>query len=209
MGHSQLHQIARIGAVTGEAPPEAARERETSCRLCGLPLLRLPDKTGEDAASFCCHGCRQVFLLLSAATGALPEDFQKTDLYQVCLKSGIIRRKEAAPGHDPAGLSSGLSPLELSYKIEGMWCPSCAWLIEEVMRRTAGVIEPRVSFVSDTVRLRYLPHKVAPAEIVSAIERLGYRLSMPGENGAARKSHPGRAVPPADPAPGTSGTAPG
>ena len=85
MGHSQLHQIARTGEVTGEGRPEAARERETSCRLCGLPLpaSRLRDKTEEEAARFCCHGCRQVFLLLSAATGALPEDFQKTDLYQV------------------------------------------------------------------------------------------------------------------------------
>ncbi len=187
MGHSQLHQIVRIGEVTGEVRPEAAAEEETSCRLCGLPLpaSRLRDKTGGEAARFCCHGCRQVFLLLSAATGALPEDFQKTDLYQVCLKSGIIRRKEAVPDHDPTGLPTDLPPLELTYKIEGMWCPSCAWLIEEVMRRTAGVVEPRVSFVSDTVRLKYLPHKVAPAEIVSRIGKLGYRIEAPGEDGAA------------------------
>ncbi len=187
MGSSRLSQIVRIGEVTDEARPEAAGERETSCRLCGLPLpaSRPSDKTAGDAALFCCHGCRQVFLLLSAATGALPEDFQETELYRVCLGSGIIRGKEAAADLDPPVLPTDLPPLELTYRIEGMWCPSCAWLIEEVMRRTAGVIEPRASFVSDTVRLRYLPHKTTPAEIVSLIGKLGYRLFTPGAEGPA------------------------
>ncbi len=187
MGHSQLHQILRVGEVTSEARVEAAAVGGTLCRLCGLPLgaSRLRDNTGQGAARFCCHGCHQVFLLLSAATGALPEDFQKTDLYQACLKAGIIRPAEAAPGYDPIAPPTDLPPLELFYKIEGMWCPSCAWLIEEVTRRTAGVIEPRVSFVSDTVRLKYLPHKVAPAEIVAAIGKLGYRIEAPGGNEAA------------------------
>ncbi len=169
------------------APPEAAAQSESLCLLCGLPLpaSRLRDRAGEDGARFCCHGCRQVFLLLSAATGVLPADFQRSDLYQVCLNTGIIRPAEAAPGHDPIGRPTDLPPLELSYKIEGMWCPSCAWLVEEVMRRTAGVIEPRVSFVSDMVRLKYFPHKVAPPEIVSAVGKLGYRLSAAGADGAA------------------------
>ena len=27
----------------------------------------------------------------------------------------------------------GLPPLNLCIRIEGMWCPSCAWLIEQVL----------------------------------------------------------------------------
>ena len=58
-----------------------------------------------------------------------------------------------------------------------MWCPACAWLIEEVLRRTPGVLGPRVSFLSDTIQMKYLPHLVSPDEIRAKIARLGYRTS--------------------------------
>ena len=177
MGHSQVYQIVRDGEVTAGAP-------EALCHLCGLPVPASRRGYGADAGRFCCHGCHQVFLLLSAATGVLPEGFHKTDLYRACLDAGIIRSAEAPPHPDPTALPAGLPPLELTFRVEGMWCPSCAWLIEEVLRRTEGVIGPRVSFVSDTVRLGYLPHKIAPAEIIGRIGKLGYRLRPPGEDEA-------------------------
>ena len=160
-------------------------EPSAGCHLCGLPLGPSPlDRPiAGRRVSFCCHGCHQVFLLLSAATGALPEHFRETGLYTLCLEWGIVRgpvgRTDPPPPPD-------LPFLDLTCRAEGMWCPSCAWLMEEVLRRTEGVIESTVSFASDTVRLKYLPQKVSPREIASRVERLGYRLCPAGEGETGR-----------------------
>jgi heavy metal translocating P-type ATPase len=59
-----------------------------------------------------------------------------------------------------------------------MWCPACSWLVEEVLRRTNGVLEPQVFFLSDLVHVKYFPHILSPQEIMTRISRLGYRPSL-------------------------------
>ncbi len=168
---------------------QAAKNSEAeACALCGLPLPstregHAADADGPDDVSFCCHGCRQVFLLLSAVSGVLPDNFRQTELYRLCVESGIVPSASTASAPPPQSGNAAPPPLELSLSVEGMWCPSCAWLIEEVLRRTRGVIDPNVSFVSDRLHLAYLPHLVSPDEIVSRIARLGYRLTEPGSAG--------------------------
>lgn len=168
-------------------PREARGGEGLSCRLCGLPIGRRGTKQqiGAETSHFCCHGCLQVFLLLSSATGVLPEDFQESELYKACLESGII----SAPneGGDEAPADTSLPPLEINCGVEGMWCPSCAWLIEEVLRRTGGVISAKVTFVSDALTLKYLPHLVTPAELAARVKRVGYRLSDSQARGASEK----------------------
>ena len=70
-----------------------------------------------------------------------------------------------------------------------MWCPACSWLIEEVLRRTRGILAPRVSFFSDRVELKYLPHLLSPAEVVERIAKLGYHpsLQLEGEDFSREK----------------------
>ncbi|OPY75438.1 MAG: Copper-exporting P-type ATPase A [Syntrophorhabdus sp. PtaU1.Bin153] len=169
--------------------------REDTCHLCGLPLGRVA--TGcfgsEDRYHFCCPGCREVFKLLSSASGDLPANFRDSELYQACVAAGIIPGGRLDPSWAPAGeifpgAGSDRDTLELTFRAEGMWCPSCAWLIEEVLKRTPGVLQPRVSFFSDIVRLQYLPHLTSPVEIISRIEKLGYRTSRSGEDKDRTKS---------------------
>jgi Cu2+-exporting ATPase/Cu+-exporting ATPase len=50
-------------------------------------------------------------------------------------------------------------------------------LIEEVIGRIQGVLEVKVLFSSDLLRLKYLPHQVSHEEIQDRISKLGYRLS--------------------------------
>jgi heavy metal translocating P-type ATPase len=178
-------------------------------------------KVGENTLVFCCHGCLQVFLLLSAESGELPEGFRESELYRTCVESGIIAlgdppsggslgervgspgvkpsggslgERVSSPGVKPSGGSlgpdegeragTGLPPLEVSYTVEGMWCPSCAWLLEEVLGRTSGVVSARAAFVSDILVVGYLPNLISPAEIASRVRRLGYRL-LPARTGGA------------------------
>jgi len=58
-----------------------------------------------------------------------------------------------------------------------MWCTACSWLIEEVLRRTHGILDARVFFLSDLARIKYLPHLANPRDIQSRIADLGYRAS--------------------------------
>ncbi|HME43146.1 MAG TPA: heavy metal translocating P-type ATPase [Syntrophorhabdales bacterium] len=163
-----------------------------TCDLCGLPLgrLKVEELIGEKTLHFCCPGCRQVFLILSAERGSVPAGFKETELYRVCVESGIIsngpsngpsngQEGAVAPAIDP---EADLPALDLRLRLEGMWCPACAWLIEEVLRRTPGVQEPHVSFFSDGVEMKYLPHVISPVEITSRVARLGYRASQLSED---------------------------
>jgi heavy metal translocating P-type ATPase len=59
-----------------------------------------------------------------------------------------------------------------------MWCPACAWLIEETLRRTRGVSEAKAFFFSDLARVHYFPELIAPKEIIGRVSRLGYRASL-------------------------------
>ena len=163
------------------------------CHLCGLPVPTSGIRENTDAgrANFCCPGCRQVFQLLSASTGTLPEKFRETELYRACVEWGII------PG--PNGSLSGGAParptdaqtLDLTFRVTGMWCPSCAWLIREVLARSPGVTDADVSFATDTVRLKYLPHKISPETIVGRARRLGYSFTASeGEEGLRHELGP-------------------
>jgi heavy metal translocating P-type ATPase len=158
------------------------------CHLCGLPIkgTDVQYSTGSGILHFCCHGCQQVFLLLSAASGVLPDGFQETELYRACVEAGIIPAG-ATTRASPSNGDARLPPLEFACDVEGMWCPSCAWLIEEMLRRMAGVHDPKVSFVSDRLHLAYLPHIISPAEIIARIGRLGYRLITSNEAVAGRE----------------------
>ena len=102
----------------------------------------------------------------------------------MCVESGVIPSSSAGSAPQPATYAAAVPPLELSFMVEGMWCPSCAWLIEEVLRRTAGIVAPKVSFLSDRLHLAYLPHVISPEEIVGRASRLGYRLTGPGRGEA-------------------------
>ena len=62
-----------------------------------------------------------------------------------------------------------------------MWCPSCAWLVEEVLARTPGVQSARVTFFADLVEVRYDPAQLGLPAVARRIEELGYRVRREGE----------------------------
>ena len=171
------------------------------CDLCGLPLRfgTFSAKVMGRTFYFCCNGCKQVFHMLSdAADGADPASFKETELFLKCREMGIIPRSETelenrfldsvAPSHSDAESSrenridapSG-STLNLNLKVSGMWCPACAWLIEERLSKTAGVLNASCNFSTDRVLCEYNPIRTSPNRIFDEIQRLGYQSVIPGE----------------------------
>jgi len=147
---------------------------------------------GDKSYHFCCTGCRQVFaILLQAAGSADSAAFRQSELFRKCQESGIIPRSaddplpaavppETAFTETPQPPSQGLT---LTLKIENMWCPACAWLIETALARTPGVLSAACSFVTDQLRVRYDPVTADPNRIAAVIERFGYSATLPGESG--------------------------
>jgi heavy metal translocating P-type ATPase len=160
------------------------------CDLCGLTLRgeRIEAEFAGRPYRFCCTGCRQVFsILLQASGSADPAAFRRSELYRQCQKSGIVPRSADALPADPAAASAETSTpaaesLTLTLRVENMWCPACAWLIETALSRTPGIRSAVCSFVTDQLRVKYDPVGVDPGRIRSIVERFGYSVTSAGDS---------------------------
>lgn len=141
-------------------------------------------------------------MLLEASDSPDPADFRETELFRKCQEMGVIPRDEAdlrnrsdqtaVEGDDPA--DSPFSPeqtddhlLSLTLKVEGMWCPACAWVIDASLRKLDGIAESAVHFSTDVLRCRYDPVLISRDRIIGRIESLGYRAAVFGDEGALPK----------------------
>jgi P-type Cu+ transporter len=175
------------------------------CDLCGLPLRagRYEGTFSGKTYQFCCQGCRQVFnVLIEAANPGDPAKFRESDLFRQCLEKGIIPRSESdlvstsvdgeseksLSGQDnqlePAGHLTAPtdSVLSLNLKVSNMWCPACAWLIDESLKKTPGIIDSTCNFSTDRLQVNYNPIKASPDRISEAVKKLGYRAAEPDES---------------------------
>jgi heavy metal translocating P-type ATPase len=176
-----------------------------TCDLCGVPLRygALSAVLTDKSYRFCCLGCRQVFaMLLEASHNPDPSSFRDTDLFRKCQEMGIIPRSEAeleqrAQTQETTNRSSwsykdneimkaqseisGENALGLNLAVKDMWCPACAWVIEEALRRTNGVMNVSCNFSTDRVICEYDPVSTSPSQIVHTIDALGYKALIPGK----------------------------
>jgi NMD protein affecting ribosome stability and mRNA decay len=129
-----------------------------ACDLCGLPLRyqQITTKISGKTFRFCCMGCKQVFQMLTEASDSPdPESFRQTELFIKCQEIGIIPRSEAELAERAQELPSATAlvserehltalqdenTLTLTLKINQMWCPACAWVIEESLKRSPGIV---------------------------------------------------------------------
>ena len=63
-----------------------------------------------------------------------------------------------------------------SLRIDGMDCPTCATVIEHALGRLDGVLEAKVSYAAERLRLEYDSEKVSHRAVARRIEALGYRI---------------------------------
>jgi copper chaperone CopZ len=67
----------------------------------------------------------------------------------------------------------------LTIPIEGMACLACTAKVKSTLKAINGVTEVEVNLASHDARVEYVEGKVSPEELVSAINRLGYRAGSP------------------------------
>ena len=176
-----------------------------SCDLCGLPVRHgnISATFNSKTYFFCCMGCRQVFnILLEATDSSDPIKFRETQLFKQCQEKGIIPKSEAdlAAGTFESGSSTPTSPaadktdsgagasnmmtdaLPLNLKVGNMWCPACAWLIDQSLKKSDGIIDSRCNFSTDRLQIDYNPIRTSPDQIIQSIRKLGYKAAVPEES---------------------------
>ena len=150
--------------------------RQLSCSLCGL-------ESGEE--TFCCTGCANVYaILLESGVIGSGQNFRETELFQQSLKLGLISNGNRAAQKLPPTAETR----EAIYRVSGMWCTSCGWLIEHALTKLEGVVSAEVLFASDLLKVRFCPQYLPIDRILSRVQSLGYRTSEFNRDSAASDS---------------------
>jgi len=184
---------------------DSSQNSSKVCDLCGLRLRagRFEARFSGKTYQFCCQGCRQVFsILIEATDSGDPAKFRESDLFKQCQEKGILPRSEAdlvstnmngKSNESPPGKAEKLVPagqlatstdgvLGLNLKVSNMWCPACAWLIDESLKKTPGVIDSACNFSTDRLQVTYNPVRTSPTRIINSIKHLGYNAAVPEES---------------------------
>ena len=150
------------------------------CDLCGLECGAHPltQRVAEVERYFCCMGCMNVYLILSES-GVVGSglDVRNTEIFKRSLALGLIAQGKNRVSSDSRAdevVATDVPTRELLIQVSGMWCTSCAWLIEHVLAKERGIVSAQASFASDTVRVTCCSQYLPPQRIVEKIEALGY-----------------------------------
>ena len=140
-------------------------------------------------------------MLMEASPAADSDSFPQTELFKKCQEIGIIPRSEVelaertrelptvtalAPEREDLASLPDKSTLSLTLKVEQMWCPACAWVVEETLKKSPGIASASCNFATDRVRCDYHPLIASPQKIIGSINDLGYEASLPGEGREAK-----------------------
>ena len=154
------------------------------CYHCGSSLLPneaySTDLNGV-SRSFCCAGCMAIAQTIH---GEGLEVFyarraQSSDKPSAYLASDQIPTK-LLPYDDPSLLGRFTRPvgdegdLETTLRLEKIRCAACVWLCEQHLRRSPGVKDVQINYVTQKVKIIFSPKQVSLARLLFEIERIGY-----------------------------------
>jgi heavy metal translocating P-type ATPase len=149
-------------------------------------------------------------MLLESSEANDPAAFRETDLFKKCQEIGIIPKTESdltrfvrsrqsnrpavnkaesktTETESEARNLSETDTLSLQLKVSHMWCPACAWVIDETLKRSPGVVDAVCNFSTDRLRCEFDPVQTSPDKITSIIKYLGYEVSISEEEAAREK----------------------
>jgi Cu2+-exporting ATPase len=145
-----------------------------TCDHCALPIPPADLVTDTIAGlerSFCCHGCRGAFRIISGA--GLERYYHQRDWTEPGVPEGAYRNP-----YDDEYLTRFVREAdggsELTFVIEGLRCASCVWVNEKILAGLPGVTAARVNYGTHRARVRFDPAHTTPAGLFAAVASLGY-----------------------------------
>lgn len=154
---------------------------ETACDHCGLPVGKYPILS--ENAVFCCAGCEIVF-------DALHVSGLEATYYKLRASDGLANKPVLAISEKELDLVGLDSPQfvekhtllrldgnrEALLFLEGLHCTACVWLIEQMPKMLKGVVEARVDYVRNQLRLIWNNEVIQLSEVAKWLAPFGYKL---------------------------------
>jgi Cu2+-exporting ATPase len=157
-------------------------ERCFHCHETVPPGVDYTLEANGECRRFCCPGCRAVAELIAAEGLARFYDFrtapapkavernQAERSWSVCDRPEVARRLVR---------SVGPNAREFRFRIDGVNCAACTWLIDRGLRSADGVADVSVNPVTHEARVVFDPNKLSVSRILEAVERFGF-VPRPG-----------------------------
>ncbi len=146
-----------------------------NCHLCGQPANA---PVLAEGLPFCCHGCRELWRILG-------EEHLEKLRSQSGLRWDLVREMATdAPAASPP--PSVGAPETAHLGLDGLWCVSCAALVEHVVRRQSGVLGCHVDYAASSADVAYDSAVVSLGDLQGTIRRLGYAASVRQESSMAQ-----------------------
>ena len=159
-------------ATSLQTPAGGCRVDEPRCLHCSNPL-------GPEAqAGFCCAGCRSVHALLRDA--GLLRYYDLRDPGVSAALSGQYLARSDRNWVEPIAerLAQTEQPIALTFKLQGLHCAACIWLIQQLFERRPGA--HRVLVNSGQGSLEMCVDAAFPLrEFVLELESFGYQMAAP------------------------------
>lgn len=141
----------------------------------------LEAEVGGVQRQFCCPGCMAIAQTihregLEVFYARRPQIGEKPAAY---LASNEIPEK-LKPYDDPSLRSrftrvyGESGDLEATLRLEKIRCAACVWLSEQHLRRTTGVMDVQINYVTQKAIVRFNPEKTSLARLLFEVERIGY-----------------------------------
>jgi mercuric reductase len=78
--------------------------------------------------------------------------------------------------------------VNITLKVEGMTCSHCNVSVESALKKLDGVIEAQADYEKGNVEVKYIEGRTSVDDLISAINKSGYRASLPGKEVEPKKS---------------------
>ncbi|MDR2104812.1 MAG: heavy metal translocating P-type ATPase metal-binding domain-containing protein, partial [Deferribacteraceae bacterium] len=130
------------------------------CRHCGAPSTE----------EFCCDGCRTAWEMIHSL-GLASYYERKAGVVTAKVDPNVFVIEELFKDcvtENPSGACS------VVFFITAVRCAACVWLVENIIKKQAGVLSVRVNYATYRTVLEFDPKKIELKDILLAVAKAGY-----------------------------------
>lgn len=162
------------------------KQELVACYHCGATCNALEIRVDEH--SFCCDGCKLVYQLL--------KENDLCNYYSLTEAPGHPSEEKAHKEYEvldrPEIRSTFLrfddgERARVTFRVEGMHCSSCIWLLEHLPRFKSAIISSVVNFPVREITVDFRSAEIRLAEIAGLLAAMGYAPSVTMNDAAARE----------------------
>lgn len=146
------------------------------CYHCGAECR---EEIKHDEHSFCCEGCRLVYDLLRdnnlctyyslTEQPGHPADDTQRQQFEILDRPEISEKFLRFKSDERS---------RLVFRVDGMHCASCIWLLEHLSKIDKGIIQSEVNFPAREITVDFHPAKTSPSRIAVLLSAMGYTPSV-------------------------------